>query len=175
VTAFPDGRLKHSFVGAAVGTVMTWGGFALAWPVVPVPALSDQPADRLVYACGLLAVPAALVAVMVMAVALSRLVTGALDPLTDPEHRIQRINQRVLSNTVEQTAIFVPALLALTSRIDMEFTAALPLLTGLFILSRLIFWAGYLIDPLYRATGMIMTLNVNVGILLIALMKLATV
>src|SRR3712207_1309428 len=110
-----DGRLKHSFAAAGIGTAIAWGGFALAWAYVPVPILSDQPADRLVYATGFLAIPAALLAVMVMAVALSRLATGAMNPLTDPEHRIQRINQRVLSNTVEQTAIFVPAFLALAS------------------------------------------------------------
>ena len=57
--AFPDGRLKHSFVGAAVGTIVTWVAFALTWPVIPAPAFSDQPADRLAYASGLLAVPAA--------------------------------------------------------------------------------------------------------------------
>ena len=36
--------------------------------------------------------------------------------------------------------------------------------TGLFCVSRLLFWVGYLIHPYLRAPGMIMTLNVNAAI-----------
>lgn len=44
-------------------------------------------------------------------------------------------------------------------------------MTGLFCVSRLLFWVGYLIHPYLRAPGMIMTLNVNVAIVGYALYR----
>ena len=33
----------------------------------------------------------------------------------------------------------------------------LPIMTGLFVLGRILFWIGYVFDPLYRALGMTIT------------------
>jgi len=165
VPGLRDRRLLFSLGGLLAGTILTWTLVALAYPHAAAPPGLDLPGRRLGFAAGLLVWPAGLTGVMVLSVALARLVTGAFDPLGDPESRVQRLNQRVLSNTVEQMAVFVPALLALASQLDERTARVLPVMMTVFCLSRLIFWAGYLINPLHRATGMIMTLNVNFGMI----------
>ena len=97
-------------------------------------------------AVGLLVWPALLLLVMVFAVALTRLATAAFDPLKDPESSFQRRAQRALTNSVEQTAIFVPALLAaavLADPADIRFAGVM---TALFCAARGLFWVGYVIN-----------------------------
>ena len=91
---------------------------------------------------GLLVWPALLLLVMVFAVALTRLATAAFDPLNDPENWFQRRAQRALTNSIEQTAIFVPALLAaavLADSVDIRFAGVI---SALFCAARILFWAG---------------------------------
>jgi uncharacterized MAPEG superfamily protein len=169
-----DRRIFRSLAGAVVGTAFAWTAFFLLLPGAghePVPAAGVP--DRLAGAAALLPWPAALLLAMVLSVSVGRLATGAFDPLRDPEGRILRVTQRVLTNTVEQTAIFVPALLAASVLAEAERLPALPLAAGLFVAGRLLFWAGYLAGPLNRAAGMVVTVNVNAGLLAYCLWRLA--
>jgi uncharacterized membrane protein YecN with MAPEG domain len=96
--------------------------------------------------------------------------TGAVDPLAGDDGHLLWVNQRVLSNTVEQLAGFVPSLLALAAVSPaawMRFVVAAALT---FAVARLAFWAGYLFGPLTRAPGMAATFAVNVGTLLAAIL-----
>jgi hypothetical protein len=75
----------------------------------------------------------------------------------------------VLTNTVEQLAGFVPALLALAAGVasaSMRFVVAAAFV---FALARSVFWAGYLVGPLMRAPGMAATAAINVGTLVAAI------
>jgi uncharacterized membrane protein YecN with MAPEG domain len=95
--------------------------------------------------------------------------TGAVDPLAGRDGALLQVNQRVLTNTVEQLAGFVPALLALAAGAApgwMRFVVAAGLV---FALARLVFWAGYLLGPLTRAPGMAATAVINVGTLVAAI------
>jgi uncharacterized membrane protein YecN with MAPEG domain len=94
-----------------------------------------------------------------------RVRTGAVDPLAGRDDAWLQVNQRALTNTVEQLAGFVPALLALASGVApgwMRFVVAAGLV---FALARLVFWAGYLLGPLARAPGMAATFAINVSTL----------
>jgi uncharacterized MAPEG superfamily protein len=146
------------------------GGFALATllairalaPAFPAPARVASEAERLVYALHLLVAPTLVLVVLVLATVTARALAGALNPLDDPESRLYRKNQRALTNTVEQTVIFVPAFLALATLLPAVALGGLSLAAGLFVTGRLLFWIGYLIHPLARAPGMAVTLTVNI-------------
>jgi len=169
-----DRRYLSSLAGVVIGTALAWGSLFAFWP----PAAPDVTGagvqgagERLVLAAGLLVWPALLLLVMVFAVAFTRFVTAAFDPLNDPESSFQRRAQRALTNSVEQTAIFAPALLAaavLADPADIRFAGVM---TALYCAARVLFWAGYVIDPLYRAPGMIMTLNINVAVVAYAVYR----
>ncbi len=164
-------RLWAALVNGAAA-VATLALFALLLPLVPVPEAVVAPVDRVVLAMRLAAAPAALLWLMVAAVALSRVVGNAFNPLDDPEPRLYRVNQRVLANTVEQTVIFVPALLAAATLAPPDTIGALILATALFVAARLLFWAGYLIHPLARAPGMTATAMTNLGLLVYITVKI---
>jgi uncharacterized MAPEG superfamily protein len=164
-----DRRHLSSLAGVVIGTALAWGLLFAFWPPAAPGVQGDG--ERLVLAAGLLVWPALLLLVMVFAVAFTRFVTAAFDPLNDPESSFQRRAQRALTNSVEQTAIFAPALLSaavLADPVDIRFAGVM---TALYCAARGLFWAGYVINPLYRAPGMIMTLNINVAVVAYAVYR----
>jgi uncharacterized MAPEG superfamily protein len=164
-----DRRYLSSLAGVAIGTALAWGLLFVFWPAASRGV--SGAGDRLVLAVGLMVWPALLLLVMVFAVALTRLATAAFDPLKDRESSFQIRAQRALTNSVEQTAIFVPALLAaavLGDPADIRFAG---IMTALFCVARGLFWVGYVINSLYRAPGMVMTLNINVAVVVYAVYR----
>ncbi len=161
--ASPLVRLRFAALlvnGAAV--LVTVAAFFWLKSIVPPPQSgTGSLAGRLGFAFGLAVWPAGLVLAMVVAAAGSRVASGAFDPILDPESRTYRINQRVLTNTVEQTIVFLPLLLALAARLGPSALGALTVLAGLFVAGRIAFWIGYRFHPYARAPGMAMTLTVN--------------
>jgi uncharacterized membrane protein YecN with MAPEG domain len=94
--------------------------------------------------------------------------SGAVDPLAGQDTRLLQVNQRALTNTVEQLVGFSPALLALAAGAPpgwMPFIVSAGLVFGLM---RLVFWGGYLLGPLLRAPGMAATFAINVSTLIAA-------
>lgn len=152
--------------GAAA--VVTGAAFVVlaGWVAPPDPTL-----DRFAVWAGLALWPALLLFAMVGGVVLARGLGRAFNPLTDPESAFQRVNQRVLSNSVEQALVFMPALAALVALSPPGELGLARLAVGLFCLGRLLFWGGYLLHPLWRAPGMAMTLATNVTVLGLALVK----
>lgn len=119
------------------------------------------PADRLAHWAALSLWPALLLMGQVGAVMAARAGSRAFNPIADGESPRYRVAQRVLSNSVEQTLIFLPVLaswcvLAPASAYAMAVPA-----TALFITGRALFWIGYLIHPYARAPGMAMTWTVS--------------
>jgi uncharacterized MAPEG superfamily protein len=164
-----DRRHLSSLAGVVIGTALAWGLLFAFWPPAAPGVQGDG--ERLVLAAGLLVWPALLLLVMVFTVAFTRFVTAAFDPLNDPESSFQRRAQRALTNSVEQNAIFAPALLSaavLADPVDIRFAGVM---TALYCAARGLFWAGYVINPLYRAPGMIMTLNINVAVVAYAVYR----
>ena len=106
----------------------------------------------------------AVLAAMVLAQMAMRFVWAATDPASVDDPRPLRLGQRVISNTVEQVAIFAPALVALAA-LEVAASGTLLALGLVFALSRLLFWAGYALHPLGRAPGMGATVLVVLGTL----------
>ena len=88
--------------------------------------------------------------------------TDAEDPLAGAESRAWKVHQRMLQNTVEQIAIFVPAMLALAARVDAAHARLLPMPTALWCAGWLLFWISYRVQPVLRGPGFEWTLYSSV-------------
>ncbi|MCG5239001.1 MAPEG family protein [Azospirillum doebereinerae] len=149
-------------LGAAAVTLLL---FAFLVSVAAAPVGIADPGARMAFWGRLALWPALVLFAMAVGVMAARVPTQAFNPIDDPESRVQRVSQRVLANSVEQTLIFVPALAALVASLPLPDLGVPVVATGLFVLGRLLFWGGYLIHPFLRAPGMAMTLSVNLVVL----------
>ena len=125
-------------------------------------------AVRLGQGCAALLPGAAVLALMVLGQMALRFAAGIADPMAGRETRWLLVNQRVISNTVEQFVIFVPALLALSAGITGARMGEVTALGVVFAAARLVFWVGYLIAPIGRAVGMAGTLVATLSALVAA-------
>ncbi|MBP2230258.1 hypothetical protein J2847_003561 [Azospirillum agricola] len=154
--------------GAAAATLLL---FAFLVSVVAAPVGIADPGARMAFWGRLVLWPALVLFAMAGGVMLARALGRAFNPIEDPESRLQRVSQRVLANSVEQTLIFVPALAALVATLPLPDLGVPVVATWLFVIGRLLFWGGYLVHPFARAPGMAMTLSVNLVVLGWALLR----
>jgi hypothetical protein len=82
---------------------------------VPAPLDGASTAGRLGLALAWLLPIVGLLWAMLVAQMAGRFILGRFDPLAGAEPRFLAVNQRVITNTVEQGLVFVPALLALAA------------------------------------------------------------
>lgn len=155
-------KIRAALIINSLSVAATLAVMALLRGAFAAPAGVSGIDGRLAYGAPLLAWPALILLLMVFAVMAARGRSVALNPIDDPESRGLRVAQRVLSNSVEQAAVFVPALLALMVTIPLPSLPMLPVLVLLFMGGRVLFWAGYLIHPFARAPGMAATLTTNI-------------
>lgn len=140
---------RAQLVGGAIWLV-AYGGPWLAWH----PDLGARtPTEMLSLAIVLCAIPGVLIQAMVIALARMLDTPAADNPLLGQESLRYKINSRVLGNTVEQTLIFVPLLLAIAVRIDVDHTRVVPILMATWTLGRVLFWAGYHVGAPWRFLG----------------------
>ncbi|WP_019015000.1 MAPEG family protein [Elioraea tepidiphila] len=149
-----SGARLLSVGGSGIGLGIAAALFvALDWLLPPIAAAST--ADRLGLAALALLPGALVLALMIGAQMLLRFATGAFDPIAGSDSRALIRTQRAITNTVEQLAVFAPAMLALAAAgAPMRGVAALGVVFGV---ARLAFWLGYAIHPLARAPGMAAT------------------
>ncbi|MBI1208560.1 MAG: MAPEG family protein [Azospirillum sp.] len=147
-------------------SIATWLAFWLLMPLFRGPGDPVGLAERLAGGIRLAVIPVAMVLATMIGVMAARVVSRSFNPIDDPESRLYRISQRVLANTAEQTMVFVPCLVALSTVLPAAWLGVMVLLVGLFVCGRLLFWTGYLIHPYARAPGMAMTFNVNIGVVI---------
>ena len=141
----------------------------LAWHFL-VPHLRPDPggssmAIRLGLACAALLPGVAVLALMILAQMAMRFAAGVPDPLSGHDTDLMRVNQRAITNTVEQLAIFAPSLLALAAGVPASRMAEVAALGIVFAAARLFFWLGYLAAPIGRSFGMAATLTASLGTL----------
>ncbi len=151
-----------SALGGAGLALVLWGLLAWldGWPG-PIPDAGERIGLALKFAV----LPAGFLLVVVQVVALTRLITGAIDPLTDEPTTWRRVDMRVLANTVEQTLIFLPLYLAVVMVIKADESPWLTALPVAFVLARIAFWVGYRVSPMGRAPGMAAGFFINLGML----------
>lgn len=149
-------RARSLLLGGAgaIAAILLWWLLTAAWPVSP----SASVELRLGLALAALLPALFLLWLMILAQMLARFRGAVFDPLAGAETNFLRVNQRVISNTVEQLAIFIPALLALALRVRAGWLPAALALAIVFAAGRLAFWIGYLRAPISRAPGMAATI-----------------
>jgi hypothetical protein len=147
--------------------------FAAAWFLVPRPAPIAEPVDRLLLALSLSAGPGIVLFLILQGLwRMQDTLEAEADPLGGKESYGFKINQRVMSNTIEQLLIFVPLYIALAIRMEPDQVFLLPLLMGFWCLARLLFWVGYRRAPHYRAPGMDWTAGTAVVTLILLIITL---
>ena len=142
--------------------------------VLPSPAITDAPAERLAYALRANIVAIVPFFVMLITVGNSRFLSDAIDPTRRAESRSMEIDGRVADNTLQQNFVFAVATLALSTVVPLAYLQAIWACTIVFVVARLLFWTGYRINPLYRAPGMSATAYMNLGMILYVLYRLFT-
>jgi hypothetical protein len=143
---------RSTLVGIGAGAVAWAVAFAVAWQWWPT-APPVPPADRVSYALQLGAAPAILMLLMVCSCFRLFDTVGAENPFLGAESQRFRVNQRVLTNTVEQTLVFVPLLLALAPRLPSGQLKLLPIAVLIWCAGRVMFWRGYHVAPHWRGPG----------------------
>jgi uncharacterized membrane protein YecN with MAPEG domain len=149
-------------VGAAFAA---WQGLA---GLLPVDLAAGLP-ERLGLACAALLPAVCVLDLMILAQMGLRVRSGAVDPLAGHDGASLLVNQRALTNTVEQLAGFAPALLTLAAGVAADRMRFVIAAGVVFAAARLVFWAGYLLGPTLRAPGMAATFAVNIGTLAAAI------
>ena len=89
-------------------------------------------------------------------VALTRLVSGALDPINGNMEHLVLAKAKILTNTVEQIIMNVFGQLVLTTYLDSESMKIIPILVTWFVIGRILFKIGY---PKQRAFGVSLTMT----------------
>jgi uncharacterized MAPEG superfamily protein len=151
-------------IGILAATVLGWVLFALILGLVVGPRAA-QTADRLAFAAAWLLPIAILLFVMSAATGLGRAFGGGGDPTANVDSRYVDVTRRVLTNSVEQSLIFALAALAMAALTPAGQLSVLAALAILFVIARVVFWFGYLRDPMYRFPGFALTAEINLVIL----------
>jgi uncharacterized membrane protein YecN with MAPEG domain len=125
--------------------------------------------ERLGLACAALLPAVCVLDLMIVAQLALRARSGAVDPLAGGDNATLLVNQRALTNTVEQLAGFAPSLLALAAGVSSDRMRFVVAAGVVFAVARLVFWAGYILGPMMRAPGMAATFAINIGTLVAAI------
>jgi len=149
-------------VGAAFAG---WQGLA---GILPVDLAAGLP-ERLGLACAALLPAVCVMDLMILAQMSLRARRGAVDPLAGRDGATLQVNQRALTNTVEQLAGFAPALLALAAGVSSDRMRFVVSAGVVFAVARLVFWGGYMLGPTMRAPGMAATFAINIATLVAAI------
>ena len=145
--------MRGIVLGNAIGLLV----YAAAYFACPAPHVADSTDARIAFALWLCAAPALLVYTAFFSCLRLRDSAEAVNPLLGGETLRWKVNQRVLTNSVEQAAIFIPVLVALATRVDAAHVQLLPISVGSWVAARIAFWIGYRRSPSWRSPGMAWT------------------
>jgi len=163
-----DSERSLSVLGGAAGAacaILLWRALL---DIIPADPAATSMAIRIGIALTALLPGAVVLLLMLAAQMAGRFIARKFDPMAGRDGIFLLRNQRVITNTVEQWAVFVPALLAFAVQTPPAWSAQISALAWVFAAARLAFWIGYIAGPLGRAPGMAATLTVNAGTVLAA-------
>lgn len=145
------------------GVVAAWLLWRMFAGQIAVPPDGTSIAVRMSLALAWVLPAAGLLLAMQVVQMAARFICHVFDPLAGQENRLLCVNQRVITNTVEQMTVFVPALLALATGAPGVLMPQVLALPAVFVVARVAFWAGYLVAPIGRGFGMAATLAATGG------------
>ncbi|XP_061193041.1 transmembrane protein 79-like [Saccostrea echinata] len=99
--------------------------------------------DRMAFAIRCLFFSSLSIYFFILKVGNLRFYSNAIDPIKGGGEEVVDIANRVLRNTVEQFITHSVGLLTLSTLLDASSLKAIPILVGLFLLGRVVFWKGY--------------------------------
>lgn len=144
--------LTQALLGVALCFGVLYGGYFC--DCIPVPK-SDDFGDKLIYYIRCCVFPCSVTLFLaIVAVSIKRGQSAAINPLAGKEHEIY-FEKSVLTNTVEQTILFLMITLALITYLDGAEMKIIPLYSILWVIGRILFRIGYGIHPMYRSFGML--------------------
>ena len=152
-------------VGAASGVVSMALGMWLLSRALPTPQVNGA-GERIAYALQWDVLAVLPLVLMIGAIGNARFGNEAIDPTRGAETRAMVINGRVADNTLQQFVLYFTGSLALATLLPAERLGIVGAAAITFFVSRMLFWIGYRIDPLYRAFGFASTFYLNLGLLL---------
>ena len=117
----------------------------------------DDLATRLAFAVRWLLAPGCMLLAGVQVAAGRGFHADAIDGTRTPKSHALEIALRYNQNTVEQTLLAAIAWLGLAVSVPHAALAFVPAMAVLFVVGRALFWIGYLIYPVARAFGMVLT------------------
>lgn len=159
-------------VGAASGVVAMALSVWLLTSALPTPEIADALGERLTYALQANIVAIVPLFIMLIAIGNARFFSEAIDPTRGAESRSMEINGRVADNTLQQNFVFAVASLSLSTIVSLQHLQVVWACVIVFVVARAVFWAGYRLNPLYRAPGMSATAYMNLGMIVYVLFHL---
>ncbi len=144
-----------AFVAALV-VVVVYKTAALIFAAVALPA--DDPAHRMAFAARWLLLPGLTLLAGVWAAARRGFYPDAIDGTRTPANHALEINLRYNMNTLEQVVLAAIAWSGLALALPLDRLVLIPAMAWLFAVGRVTFWIGYLIHPMGRAFGMVLTI-----------------
>lgn len=148
-----------------IGNVSWATAAGLAYAAWPEVAVGSGLAERLAFVAELAIAPAGVLMLVVLSCMRLFDTAEAEDPFAGAESHGWKVNQRVLQNTVEQAAVFLPTLFAIAVRLDARQLRLLPIAVALWCTGCLLFWVGYRKSVVWRAPGFDWTLNTTLSLM----------
>jgi hypothetical protein len=124
---------------------------------------SDDLAARLAFAVRWMLLPGFCLLVGVVVAGRRGFVPDAIEGTRTPTSRSLEINLRYNQNTVEQLVLACIAWAGLVTRLPIADLLLIPAMAMLFVIGRGTFWIGYLLHPMGRAFGMVLTVLPTLG------------
>jgi hypothetical protein len=118
---------------------------------------ADDLATRLAFAVRWLLAPGLMLLAGVQVAASRGFHPDAIDGTPTPKSHALEIALRYNRNTVEQALLAAIAWLGLATSVPHASLAFVPAMASLFVVGRALFWIGYLVYPVARAFGMVLT------------------
>lgn len=142
-------------VPALVAVLLVWRYTPQLFAHVTLPA--DDAADRLAFAVHWLLLPGLTLLAGIVVAGRRGFVKGAIEGTRTPDNYNLEINLRYNTNTLEQTVLAAFAWLGLSLALPVGELIVIPAMAVLFTVGRVTFWLGYMLHPLARTFGMVMT------------------
>jgi hypothetical protein len=152
----------HKQLIVIAGAVPAFLTVLLVWKFAPrlfaqIQVPSDNTSDRLAFAVRWLLIPGLTLLAGVWIAGRRGFMPDAIEGTRTPSSHSFEINLRYNQNTLEQTVLAIIAWTGLALALPRDQLLLIPAMECLFGFGRFAFWIGYLLHPLARAFGMVLT------------------